>query len=374
MNQKAEITEKTARLVKMLAEENLGGVLINSQPNFAWITGGANNGIDGSRENGAATLLIRQDGKRFVLASRIEMPRILTEEISAEDFEPVEFGWEDEKASPDFLAELGASLLNDKERLGADLPVGGQAQTIESKIAVCRYQLTGFEIERYRLLGRDAGKAIGELMKTLSPGESEKEVARMARFELAKHDINAVVTLVAADERLKKYRHPVPTEKKWEKTLMLVVCARRAGLIASLSRIICAGAIPQELEHRTQAAARVNAKILAATKPAATGAQIYETAARAYADEGFKGEQNLHHQGGATGYRTRDWVAHPASGEKVRMNQAFAWNPSITGTKVEETCIVSEDKIEIITASPDWAQIPVLLDGREYSFPGVLSI
>ncbi|HYP49797.1 MAG TPA: hypothetical protein VEQ34_02565, partial [Pyrinomonadaceae bacterium] len=78
-------------------------VLINSQPIFSWLTGGANNGIDQSRENGAASLLVRNDGKRFVLASRIEMPRILTEEVSGEDFEPVGFGWEEEKAAPDFL-------------------------------------------------------------------------------------------------------------------------------------------------------------------------------------------------------------------------------------------------------------------------------
>jgi antitoxin VapB len=101
---------------------------------------------------------------------------------------------------------------------------------------------------------------------------------------------------------------------------------------------------------------------------------LYELAARAYAEEGFAGEERLHHQGGACGYRTRDWVAHPSCVEKVETNQAFAWNPSITGTKVEETCIVFDDESEAITASPGWPSITVEVAGRPYSLPGVLSL
>ena len=57
----------------MLAEKKIGGVLINSQHNFAWLTAGGNNGVDSSRENGAASLLIRNDGRKFILASKIEI-------------------------------------------------------------------------------------------------------------------------------------------------------------------------------------------------------------------------------------------------------------------------------------------------------------
>ena len=106
-----EIIEKSERLQKMLETEKLGGVLINSQHNFAWLTGGKSNGINLSSENGACFLLIRNDGKCFVLANNIEMPRILSEEISAEYFEPVEFSWQDEKSSGDFVIEKAQSLL-----------------------------------------------------------------------------------------------------------------------------------------------------------------------------------------------------------------------------------------------------------------------
>ena len=358
----------------MLAVEGLGGLLLGAQHNFAWLTAGGTSGVDTSREPGACTLLVRADGKRFVLASRIEMARVLEEEIAGADFEPVEFAWEDEKASPTFLADLAGSLVGGGAALGSDLPAGGNVRTVEGAVARCRYSLTPPELERYRLLGRDAGEAVGELVRNLEPGLTEAEVARRTSDALASRGIRSVVTLVAADERLAKFRHPVPTERRWERVLMVVTCARRQGLVASLTRIVCAGAVTDELRRRTDAAARVNAALLAATRPGAKGSELFRAAAEAYAAEGFPGEEHLHHQGGAAGYKTRDWVAHPSSADAVEEQQAFAWNPSVTGTKVEETCVVSGEGVELITTTPGWPQIQVALGGREYLSPDVLPL
>jgi Xaa-Pro aminopeptidase len=375
MVRSAEISEKTGRVISLLSAEGLGGVLLGSQHNFSWLTAGSSNGIDMSRDPGAGSLLIRRDGKRFVLANRIEMKRLLTEELAGEDFEPVEFAWEEEKASPSFLADKARALLTrSADALGSDLPVGSSVPVVEGALARQRFQLTPSEIERYKLLGRDAGESLSDLVRGLSPGETEEEVAQRAAYALAAKGIRAVVNLVAADERIQQYRHPVATRKRWEKVLMLVVCARRHGLIASLTRIVAAGRVDDKLKRRTLSAARVNARILHATREGATGAELYGTAARAYAGEGFEGEEHLHHQGGATGYRTRDWVAHPLSEESVRRNQAFAWNPSITGTKVEETVIVEGDGVTAVTSTPDWPQIPVTVEGREYLSPDVLAL
>jgi antitoxin VapB len=180
--------------------------------------------------------------------------------------------------------------------------------------------------------------------------------------------------LVAADQRIQKFRHPLPTELAWKKALMIVVCARRKGLIASLTRIVTAGGVPEELRSRTDAVARVNANLLAGTRRGITGAELYQIAARSYACAGFPGEEKLHHQGGACGYRTRDWVAHAASTDVVHDRQAFAWNPSITGTKVEETVLLLDERLETITSSPDWPQIPINVNGTEFSSPDVLPL
>jgi Xaa-Pro dipeptidase len=374
VNRQEEIAEKTNRLIEILNAEGLGGVLINSQANFAWLSGGKSNGINLSIENGACFLFVRTDGKKFALANNIEMPRLLSEEISADDFEPIEFSWQEEKSSGDFIFEKAKSLLPRGAALASDLVLHREIRPVENLISLCRFDLTEAEIARFRNLGRDAGAALGNALKTVNPGETELEIAQKTRNELAKFNINPVVALVGADERVEKYRHPVPTENVLKKVLLIAVCARREGLIASLSRIVCFGAIPEGLKRKTEAAAYVFAKLLSETKQGKTGAELYQIAARAYEEKGFAGEINRHHQGGAAGYKTRDWVAHPRCQDKVFPNQAFAWNPSISGTKVEETCIAFEDEIEVITASPNWAWISVEAGGREYFSPDVMSI
>ena len=155
---------------------------------------------------------------------------------------------------------------------------------------------------------------------------------------------------------------------------MLVTCARRHGLIVSLTRIANIGPASSELKKKTEAAAFVNANLLNATREGVSGRDIYDVAAKAYADAGFADEIDKHHQGGAAGYRTREWVIHPNSTDVVETDQAFAWNPSITGTKVEETVIASGGQCEVITASPGFPQIVTTFDRVEYRSPGILEI
>ena len=370
---KEEIEEKLERLARVIADERLAGVLINTQPNFAWLSAGGTNGIDLSRESGAGTLLICRDGRRFVLANRIELTRLMTEQLNSQGYEPIDFTWEDEKANPSLVAGLARSLVTDDLPLGSDFALGSTVRVVDKAIARARYKLTTAEIDRFRVLGREAGEAIGKMARSLTPGLSEHEVARQALTALTNIGADSIVTLVAADDRLRHFRHPVPTDLRWEKSLMVVVCARRSGLIVSLTRIVCNGPIPDDLRQRTGATADVNAKLLAATRPGVSGAELYDLAARAYGEAGFPGEERLHHQGGAAGYQTRDWVAHPGCTEVVQDSQAFAWNPSITGSKVEETCIAFEDGIEIITTTQGWPAITSEANGK-YILPDVLSL
>jgi antitoxin VapB len=317
-------------------------------------------------------LLVTADGRRFSIANNIETPRLFAEEISPKAFEAVVLPWEAEKADPDLVINKAKALIQGD--LVSDLPLHSTVRAVENLVAGCRYSLTEQEIERYRGLGEDTGKALARLAGLIAPGESEIEVARKLNDALAEYGIRPVVLLIGADERIASFRHPVPTAKIWDKVLLVAVCAKRGGLIASASRIFCIGDIPAELQRRTEAAAYVFSSLLAASRAGTSGANLYETAAQAYNAQGFAGEIGRHHQGGACGYRTRDWVAHPGSGETVRRDQAFAWNPSITGTKVEETAIITGGGVEIVTASPGWPQIRTRIGGKEYISPGILAL
>ncbi|MDI1241920.1 MAG: M24 family metallopeptidase [bacterium] len=368
----SELDIKTERLLSVMDSFGCSGVLLNGQHNFAWITGGANNGVDQSRDTGVASILITRSGERFLLANKIEMPRMLSEEGSADDFEAVDYSWQDEKSSGQWLIDLARDLAGGS--IVTDIVLDASTQSVDGSISAIRRSLTQPEIVRFTALGQNAAAALDAVIDQVQPGHTEIEIAAFMRSNLERHAISSLVTLVAADDRIAKYRHPVPTAKKLEKTVMLVTCARRQGLIASLTRVASIGPASTELIKRTESAAFVNASLCHATREGVTGSELYDVAAKAYGDVGFPEEIDKHHQGGAAGYRTREWVAHPNSTEVVGPDQAFAWNPSITGTKVEETVIVSRGHCNVVTASARFPQIVTTIDGTEYHSPGILEI
>jgi Xaa-Pro aminopeptidase len=367
-----ELDDKTERLAKLARETNFGGILLTTQTNFSWLTGGGSNRIDGSREPGAGSLFVTKEGRRYVIANTIEMPRLLAEELQDGGWEPMEYPWTEEHAKPDTGARLAQRACGGAN-IGADWPVAG-ATAIDRPITRVRNLLTPAEVDRYVSLAADAGRVLGEVCRDLEPGEDERAIAARMAGAIATTGARAVVTLVAADERLAKFRHPVATTKCWERVVMLVLCAQRHGLIVSLSRIVSAGRVPQALDKITEANARVFAAILEETRPGALGQDLFVVAQQAYSTEGYPGEEKKHHQGGATGYRTREWVAHPASEEIVQDRQAFAWNPSIAGTKVEETALVEGNDIRLITNSPDWPSYTLRVRGASLLIPRVLEL
>jgi antitoxin VapB len=95
-------------------------------------------------------------------------------------------------------------------------------------------------------------------------------------------------------------------------------------------------------------------------------------AADAYAANGFPTEEQLHHQGGATGYWEREWIATPESKETVVNRQAFAWNPSIRGGKVEDTVLLRDGQIELLTPTPELPALESSANGNSYPATSVL--
>jgi antitoxin VapB len=352
----AEHDEKLARVAAVAQAAGVDGVLLATHHNIAWLTGGRHNRVDSTRETGTARLLVAGDGRRFVLANAIEMPRMLDEVLAGLDYTPIEYPWVDDQ-DPGHAVRTARDAVRPGASLGADWPLP-ETIGIEPSLMRARARLTDAEVARYRTLGRDAGLALGNVCRSLTPGDLEIDIARAVAAAAADFGARAVVALVGSDERLRRYRHPVPTPAAWKRAVMVALCAERDGLIVSLSRVVAAGA-PADLEIRTAAAAAVFGRVLAATCPGATGAQLYETLVAAYAYAGYAGQELKHHQGGAIGYRAREWVAHPRSQEVVQERQAFAWNPTVTGTKVEDTALVIGNRVELITPTPDWPTIDI---------------
>jgi antitoxin VapB len=237
---------------------------------------------------------------------------------------------------------------------------------------VLRSQLQPTEIDRYRLLGAMTAKVVEDVIRHLEPGVTENEISAMTASLLIQKAILPSVLLMAVDDRILKYKHALPRGKRLEHFGMVNLCTRKWGLVISMTRFVHFGPMPQNLADGFEAAAKVNAALLHATRAGATAQQLYEVAKNAYAAAGFPGAEELHHQGGATGYGEREWLASPKGTEVVLDRQAFAWNPSVAGGKVEDTVVLRNGAIEYLTETTQFPSVVTGVGGENYRSSGVL--
>ena len=359
----AELEIKHQQVIDWLRSEDLDGLLLRRHDNIAWLTGGAVElRVLTTGETGVGSLLVTAEGARYYLTTANEAPRLHDEEFGALDFEPVIFPWYD-----DDTADKALELTRGK--VASDTPFPG---SFPAHMYPMRAALQETEIARFRWLGAKTAEATTEVLKRLKPGMTEFEMEAQVAEALLSRGILPSVYLMAADERIFNYKHAPARGKRLEKYGMLNLCARRWGLAVSITRFAHFGALPAELDERFQASAQVNAALLHATRVGATSAELFRAAADAYAREGFAGDERMHHQGGATGYWEREWVATPDGKEKVVNNQVFAWNPSIRGGKVEDTALLRDGQIELLTPTPELPALASSANGNSYPATGVL--
>ena len=162
----------------------------------------------------------------------------------------------------------------------------------------------------------------------------------------------APVLLVGADERVERFRHPLPTETRIAGRALLAISAERGGLFANHTAIVELEEPTPELRRRCEACEEILRRMREeATRPGRTLAEVFDDCRRFYAGAGYPDEWRLHHQGGLTGYGSREVIATPSTNHVIAPGQAFAWNPSITGAKAEQTFVLTEAGPEIVTGA-----------------------
>jgi Xaa-Pro dipeptidase len=280
--------DRQQRLRKTMDRLDLGVVLLGLPANFAHYTGGADNRVDHSDPLGVAALLVTPETE-YVVTDNIEAPRMREEETP--NFEVVEHPWYEEAVPLCWELSGGAPV-------GADFPLGG-TRDVSEEIAPLRYVLDAEAIETYRRAGSETTGAMEEAATSLSPGMTEYEAAANLVAACRKRGLTTSVTLVAADERIASYRHPIPRGKSMWRRAMLVVCAELGGLYVSLTRMVHFEEPDGYFERRQGACEEILRRMgEETTRPGRTLADAFEDCKRFYAEVGFPDEWRLHHQGG----------------------------------------------------------------------------
>ncbi len=337
-----ELAEKLARVRLMMAANGLGAVHFGTLGNLAWLLGGADLAV--SLTNASVAEAVVTKDACVVVASSIERARLEREELP-EGIEVVYAPWYEPEAKEKLLQEATGS-----GRVLSDTPSSGWPTR---DFWPLRVPLLPDEVTRYRELCRDASAVFSDVLMELEPGLTEFELAGRLAEGLRAHGAQPVVLLVGSDERLQGYKHPIPQAKRIEKRVMAVACPRRHGVYANITRFVSFGETEAQARDYTSLL-EIERAIFDATQHGVLVRDLFTVLEEAYAEAGFEGAWREHHQGGPTGYLTRDFVAVPGSERMLVEGSAYAWNPSLPGVKVEDTALLKGETLELLTLDDRW--------------------
>ena len=351
-----------------LDAHSLDGVLLARRDNFSWSTGGAHNHVAQPTAVGCFPILFTRTGPT-VIVDNIEGPRIRDEmNWDAVNYEVYPF------FSPGGASEAIAKVVG-SQKVATDTPFDGvDLLPLAGDFDALRTVCTELDMERARKLAYDAARALEEVCRAVQPGDTEMNLAAAMMCNMKDNNIEPLVALVAADANISKYRHPLPTLNAANEYFMIVVCGERHGIITSHTRIASFGPISDELAAKHRAVATVDAAFIASTRVGVTLGEVFAEGQAAYAEVGFEGEWQKHHQGGIAGYGGREHVATPGDKTVVQANQLYAWNPSITGTKSEDQTLCTEAGMEILRPADSWPQIEVEWKGVKMTRSDILAL
>ncbi len=369
MDRRKEVETKHASVVACLDAAGLDAVVLTQRWNFAWYTAGGQNYVNHASDTGAASLVVGRGGAACV-TSNIEATRLAREELQNTGVSVVPCDWWDGAATAKAFAELlgGKKFAADVKVAG--LPDGGQA--LPGGFDKLRLVLGEAEIERYRKIGKAAGQALESVCRGFARGGTEYDLAGMVSQAMWSRQLKPHVVLVAGDDRLDLWRHPIPTGLPVRRRAMAVVCAEQGGLIASATRLFSFGEPEADWRQRQSAVCRIDAVMITNSRPGRTLGEVFAAAQNAYEDAGFPGGWRDHHQGGPTGYRTREGRATPANPTPILAHQAFAWNPSLVAAKSEDTIVTTDAGFEILTATGAWPTVRADVGGTAIERPDIL--
>lgn len=329
-DRRSEVHQRLQAVRALLDESHGAGVVLGLRRNFAWLTAGGLNHVVVASENGAASILVTRD-EAVVLAPVNEAARIEVEELAGLPIEVAPLPWDESGALDDEARRRAAGPLLDESALEPDL-------------ARLRSQLTPFDHHRLRAIAADACLAMAQTLETLQPTDTEQHTAGRLLAALAETGTRASVLLAAADERIARYRHPLPTATPVRQRLMIVLVAERWGLHVALTRSRAFEPPSGELARRMDAVETIQESMHRATRASGTLGDVMAAARLAYKASGFPDEWRLHHQGGVIGYQPREQIAVPGDPTPIRPGMAFAWNPSVAGAKAEDTVVLETDE------------------------------
>ncbi|NDL67007.1 M24 family metallopeptidase [Anaerotalea alkaliphila] len=358
MERSEDFRHKTGKIREALEAKGYGCVEIRSQDNFSCITGGR--GFIGLASTRAcASLFITRD-QVFLVAENIEADRLMEEQLYGnEEVQVLSYPW--------YAYREREAIV---ERIASGCRIASE-EDLAPELFRLRTVLSPHDIGNYRKLCRESAEIVESICKNLRMGVSEYALAGRISEAFWSANIEPITLLVAFDRRALRYRHPVMTENRLENYALVSVCGRRKGLVASLTRNVLLR-MDREMVLKHQACGMVHTAFIHGLETGRTLEDVFLEGLHQYDVQGWPLEHKEHHQGGLTGYAPRALRAKRGCGHRISANESYAFNPTIQGAKCEETVLLTEAGVEVMTHTGNYTYVDCDVAGKRQAAPTVL--
>jgi antitoxin VapB len=325
----------------LMKAKGLDAFVLRRNPNLAWAIAGRAH-VPTTIDAACFDLIITQDSA-IAITNVVEAPRLIAEELPSEVTVKT-IKW----------SEGRDPQLPTGSKVGSDQP-GGDRIDLGTEVEIIRASLIESDVTRFKEICIDAAIALGNAMKQVESSDREIDVAGLIAHSLWQADLEVAFLGVAGADRVHKFRHPLPTDAVVGNRVSASICAKRKGLIASVTRIVTFGEVADSMINEYTSIYKVEAALLDATVVGKAFSDPINAAIAAYPANGFDADEwTKHHQGGPTGFLPRDWPANQGSTRLIAQNQPIAWNPTGKGWKAEDTILATSSGVKMLTNDPDW--------------------
>jgi len=360
---RAEEVERRHRLLaEFLDLQNLDALLLRRPANFSWLTAGGSNVRSGGQEL-TASLFITPDA-RVVVCNAVESGQIFDREVPGLGFQLKERPWHER---PDAILE---DLCRGR-RVASDCGFAG-TPSIDSHLRDFRIRLSERDRQHIRKLGRALTTAVEATARTFDHGETENEVAGQLAHRLMRHGITPVRLQVFGDGQGYRYRHWSHGDDPIERHCIISVVGRQHGLHVGVTRSICFGQPPQQIEDMHDVASLVLATGMFFTQCGWQSSETFKRVARIYEKFGAAEEWQLADQADVLGYGLLEYPLTPTGQQIMPSGTAVFWHPSVQTVAVGETMIVHPDGLEHVTRSDNWPMLSVQVKSSRVECAGIL--
>lgn len=357
-----EVEAKHELVRQFLRSQKFDALLLRKPSNFAWFTCGGDSRLPGSDES-AASLFISLDA-RLLICNNTNSGQLFDKEVSGLGFQLKERPWQ----------ESYEGLLTDLCRgrdMGTDTPMP-KTEHISHLLPALRTELSEFEQERMRELGRDLAHAIEATARSFNQGDTEAAIAGQLSHRLLKREITPTSIQVLADGQGKRYRNWKFGSDQVERFCTISAVGQRHGLHLGAARTVTFETIPASLKEDFLSANLVQTAGLFFSHPDESIESVWKRVERIFDKFDAPDEWRQVQQGCLTGYQPNELTFMPKSEFELKSGMAAYWHPSVRTAMVGDSMLVDDEGCEILTPAVNWPHLEIEVKGNLAKRPNIL--